>query len=583
MNKKIKNLFRHFLVLILFVGPTLIVGVSTIQETEIYPSIVESDPLVIEYSTFVGGNHNDEGGLVVIDSQNNPIYVGMTQSADFPVTIGPTSAVQDKDHVYIAKFNGQNLSEVIFFSTIGGNGRSRAHKIALDEEDNIYVAGGTSVLSNFATAGAYDTTHNGGGMDLFISKLASNGTLLFTTYFGGIGGEQAWDIALDSSNDIWIAGTTDSSNFHTTPDAFDDSYAWAPTEPLGMVAECFLAKFSNDGTSLLYSSYIGGDNGSEMLRAMEIDSSDNVYLVGATRADDFPVTSNAWDITHEEGIDGWVMKFGPDGSSLLWSSFVGGTENDYISSLALDSTDNIILGGFTESNDFPITENANQTSYQGHQDLFITKVAADGSQLIFSTYQGSSGYDFIWPLDIDENSSRIYFAGYTNGTDWPVTTGSYHGGTSDIIFGVLEDDGSEVLFSTYLGGTEEIIQAPPYFSDFPESIVVQNSTTVYMIVWTSSYDFYTTPDAYDSTYDNTPRSGLPLGGDAGLMKLVLPELPPKEVDPTEIPTEEESSTTTETQVETTTTTTTTTASFISLATFLPLLATLSYFYRKKTH
>ncbi|MHA2096603.1 MAG: hypothetical protein ACW98F_18445 [Candidatus Hodarchaeales archaeon] len=249
----------------------------------------------------------------------------------------------------------------------------------------------------------------------------------------------------------------------------------------------------------------------------------------------------------------------------------------------LDSTDNIILGGFTESNDFPITENANQTSYQGHQDLFITKVAADGSQLIFSTYQGSSGYDFIWPLDIDENSSRIYFAGYTNGTDWPVTTGSYHGGTSDIIFGVLEDDGSEVLFSTYLGGTEEIIQAPPYFSDFPESIVVQNSTTVYMIVWTSSYDFYTTPDAYDSTYDNTPRSGLPLGGDAGLMKLVLPELPPKEVDPTEIPTEEESSTTTETQVETTTTTTTTTASFISLATFLPLLATLSYFYRKKTH
>ncbi len=558
-KQKIITLTEIF-VIFLFVGPTFIVGLSTVQTQDTRFSTTQSYDMV--YSTFLGGNHIDEGGVIKLDSQGNPVFTGMTQSADFPVTLGP-NVTAGSEYVYVAKFNKDNLSEPIFITLIGGIGETRGTFWDIDNEDNIYVAGSTTVSSNFATPGAFDTTHNGGN-DGYVCKLASNGTRIFTTYFGGSQQDYAYDIALDSDKNIWVTGTTSSPTFPTTPDAADSTYDLSSSWGSILLSEAFLVKISSDGSNLLYGSFIGAPSGPDGGWRVEVDSSDDIVIIGGTRASDFPVTNNAYDTSYAGNVEGFVMKFAKDGT-VIFASYLGGSLDELPREIIFDSEDNLIIAGATASEDFPTSDNGYQQVFQGEEDIFITKIAANGSQLLFSTFLGSPNVDWVFWLELDEYTQRIYFTGVTFGTGWQVTdNSSYHGGRTDIILGVLEHDGSELLYSTLIGGIE-VTQLDVGISDFPEGLTLISPTEIYMTFVTISSNFPVTPDAYDSEFDDTPITDNSNGQDAGLMKLIIPELPP-------LP--ESTSTTTTTEVPSTSDTTPSESTTTDSTTSIGLIVTL---------
>ena len=192
MKNTIGSIIPMLFMLSVITGPFLVIELITIPQgaltnsnqhlVDVLYSKTEINP-IIKYSTYLGGSDADGALSGLLDSSNNPIIIGYTESSNFPATIGiaPTSG---KNDIFITKFNGDNLSEIQFSSIIGGNGHDRMTYTFLDDNDNIYIAGWTDSL-DFATPNAYDDSYNGGDYDGFVSKISANGTEIFTTYIGG--------------------------------------------------------------------------------------------------------------------------------------------------------------------------------------------------------------------------------------------------------------------------------------------------------------------------------------------------------------------------------------------------------------
>jgi hypothetical protein len=567
-----RQIWPLIVVLSIFISPLLMVELSHAWNNSTEVNLSQTQPLTIDYSTYLGGTGGDEHGItILIDSENNPIVIGNTNSVDFPATIGTPTPYTD---VFVAKFNADNLSEPIFITVFGGNNWDSSSDAVIDDENNVYIGGSTTSTSGFATPGVVDSTYNGYG-DAFVSKIAANGSLVYSTYLGGSDYDAFNLMMLDSSNDLWVAGQTRSDNFPRTADAFDKVYKCneSPPDPLYARGEIFYTKISNNGSKILYSSYLGGES-REGLWGMTIDDSDNLILAGRTFSNDFPITENAWDKHLSGDEDMYLTKFSSNGSGLLYSTFIGGTGMEEPFHCIVDPEGNYILSGITDSSDFPVSSNAYDDTLTGNSDSFILKLLADGSSLIFSTYlggssdtpivdsfYGSSG-DEIAVIECDETTSDIYFAGYTDSIDWPTTDGTtYNGGGGDIILGILSADGSSLKYSSLIGGsgTDRVIH---------NGYIRLNSNEAYLAPRTSSSDFNVTSDAFQISYSG--------GNDAAFMKVTYPEL-------------EDTTTTTTTNYTSTTTTTTTTpsnggTSGFELVFFLPLLAVVAVYtriFRKK--
>ncbi|MHA2290033.1 MAG: hypothetical protein ACXABG_14705, partial [Promethearchaeota archaeon] len=393
------------------------------------------DKLTITYGSFFGGNNSESGRYIQLDSSKNPILLGQTWSDNFPTTIShgtpPSNSTRD---IFVAKFNGNNLSEVIYSSVFGGSGNESTWNFALDQEDNIYVVGVTT-STDLATPNAYDTTFNGGDEDGFVAKLAANGTVLFITYIGGSNNEWLSEVDIDSTGNIWITGTTTSDDFYCTPDAFDSVYDVGTLDD--WAGEGIYAKLSSNGSTLLYSSYFGGSE-SEQITSLVLDDSDNVVLSGWTRSPDFNITASALNSTINSNRDNFISKLSPNGSSLLYSTFIGGSSNEEVFDIILDNENNYIISGWTASLDFPVTPDAYDTSLLGLADAFLLKLSADGSSLIFSTFIGGGvGFDAsdcIANIVVDEVTSNIVGTGWTQSYSFPTTDGStYKGDWNDVI------------------------------------------------------------------------------------------------------------------------------------------------------
>jgi len=370
-------------------------------------------------------------------------------------------------------------------------------KFNIDDEDNIYVCGTTSSTSGLATPGALNTIYGGGLYDGFLSKISSNGTLLFSTYFGGSAHDYIYDLAIDSSNNVWIAGGTRSINLPTTSDAFDSTYeSTAFPDPYPIHGEGFYAKIAENGSTLMYSSYLGAES-KELIGPITLDDSENVVLAGITTSQTFPTTANAWDDQHAGEGDIFLTKFTPNGSTMLYSTLIGGTDFEDPFSCAIDSDGNYVLSGITASNDFPVSANAYDKTFTGDSDGFILKLSADGSSLVFSTYLGGSGEDPYFSDQIDniefaDGTSDIYFGGYTNSTDWPTTDGStFKAERAQAVIGILSSDGSSLKYSTLIGGSTH---ARMYYG-----LDLINSEEAYLTGYTDSDDFPITADAFDSS------------------------------------------------------------------------------------
>ena len=398
----------------------------------------ESLNLAVNFTTYFGAHVNDQSYSTAIGGDGSIFVTGWTPSDGFPTTANAynrTRSSSDKD-IYVMRFSPDG-SELIFSTFIGGTlgiYQSGSVSIALDSNDNVILGSYTSYADFPTTIGAYDRTYNGGDYDAVITKLSADGSeLLFSTMIGGSGQDTVSIIRIDSSDRIYISGQTESSDFPTTLGAYNRTH--------GGHEDLFVACLSSDGSTLEFSTFLGGSSW-ETWPLMALDSAGNIYLGGSTCSNDYPVTPDALntmpnggleylvgdDLT---GVEIFMSKLSTDGSDLLYSTYLGGTGADYINALAVDSADNVIITGHTGSSDFHVTANSYNPNFQGGfwvsdqgvnvvADIFVTKISADGSDILFSTYiGGSKNYELCRDMVLDENDA-IYLTGVTRSSDFPV-------------------------------------------------------------------------------------------------------------------------------------------------------------------
>jgi hypothetical protein len=332
---------------------------------------------------------------------------------------------------FLLKLNSSG-SGLVYSTYLGGTGDEAAYAIALDSGGAAYVTGTTSSSTNLATVGAAQTTYGGNG-DAFVAKLSADGaSFAYVTYLGGSNDEDLVSIglltvstagiAVDSSGIAYVVGTTASSvNFPQV--SARQSYG-------GGVHDAFVTKVSATGNAFTYSSYLGGPL-DDIGTGIAFDGSGNIFVAGGTSGS-FPLASALYP-TYSGFYDAFVAKLNSAGSSLLFSTYLGGSGADFALGLTLDNTGAAYVVGLTQSTNFPRV-NATQNSLAGgtFADAFVTKIASDGSALSFSTYFGGSQREFC--RDIVVSNGDIYIAGLTVSADLPTVSplqASYGGGNSD--------------------------------------------------------------------------------------------------------------------------------------------------------
>jgi uncharacterized repeat protein (TIGR01451 family) len=361
------------------------------------------------------------------------------------------------------------IDPVLAWSTyLGGSGQDAAMGIAVDVTGAAYVTGHTASV-DFPTANAVQAI-NAGGFDAFVTKFAVDGTaLVYSTYLGGSSGDSGRGIAVDTAGNVYVAGDTNSIDFPTVN-------AFQPVN--GGNTDAFVTKLNATGTALLYSSYHGG-TGSDFAFGIDVDSSGNAYVAGSTDSTNFP-TTNALQAVYAGSVDAFVAKIDAAGSALVYSTYLGGSLGDLAAGVAVDSAGSAYVAGETSSSNFP-TVNAIQSSYGGVLDGFVTKLNADGTAFVYSTFLGGSSADEAAAIAVDD-VGNAYTTGSTISTDFPTANAlqASGAGSSDVFVSKLNPAGSAFVYSTYLGGSN---------SELAFAVAAGGSGNAYVAGRTSSTDF----------------------------------------------------------------------------------------------
>ncbi|QII12692.1 hypothetical protein KsCSTR_33130 [Candidatus Kuenenia stuttgartiensis] len=446
------------------------------------------DPLLA--STYLGGQDDDRGRYLTLDASGNVYVTGLTSSSDFPTTVGAydTSFNSSSYNVFVSKLDS-GLTSLLASTYLGGSSHDYSHSLALDASGNVYVTGLTSSSDFPTTVGAYDTSFNSSSYNVFVSKLDSKLTRLLASTYLGIAGptDSGPSIALDASGNVYVTGFTSSSDFPTTVGAYDTSRN---------AYDIFVSKLDGRLTSLLASTYLGGSS-DDYGKSIALDAGGNVYVTGHTSSTNFPTTDGAYDTSSDKYYsDVFVSKLDSGLTSLLASTYLSGSSNDYSHSLALDTSGNVYVTGWTKSSNFPTTAGAYDTTYNGDYDVFVSKLDSDLMSLLASTYLGYSGYDYGYSLALDA-SGNVYVTGLTSSSDFPTTVGAYdtsgnYNGDYDVFISKLNSGLTSLLASTCLGGSD---------SDGGRSLALDVSGSVSVMGNTKSSDFPTMVGAHDTSFN----------------------------------------------------------------------------------
>lgn len=440
------------------------------SQYDICRELVIDPTVLLAYSTFLGGGSNEYGYGIAVES-GYAYVTGYTLSSDFPIVNAYDATLGGVADCFVTKLSadGQSLVYSTFF---GGTSNEFARGIAV-ESGCAYVTGYTQ-SSDFPTANAYDPTYNGAD-DCFVTKLAADGqSLIYSTFLGGASGDSGYGIGVESGC-AYVTGQTLSSAFPTA-NAYDAT--------LNGSSDCFVTKLAVDGQSLVYSTFLGGTL-TEQGYGIAVESG-CVYITGYTQSANFP-TVLAYDPTHNGGNDAFVTKFAANGQSLVYSTFLGGTSTDYGNAIAVENGFAYVTGQ-TLSSGFP-TANAYDSTYNGADDCYVTKLAADGQSLIYSTFLGGALTDT--GLAIAVENGTVCVTGETYSSGFP-TTNAYdpsHNGEVDCFVTEMAADGQSLVYSTFLGGAS---------NDRGSGIVLEDGCA-YVMGFTLSPTF-PVADAYDSIH-----------------------------------------------------------------------------------
>jgi len=407
------------------------------------------DPSVsYEYSTYLGGSADDEGEAITSDSSGNAYVTGNTQSSNFPGS-SSTNKLVGITNVFVTKI-ASNGASLIYSTYVGGTGNDNGNGIAVDGSGDAFIIGATTSTDFPATTGAFQTKlAQGGSGNAFAFELNPSGTTLtYCTYLGGNGDDAALGIAVDASGNVYAAGATSSTNFPTK-------------SPLQATSGGgFVTKLNPTGSALVYSTYLGGIGDS--VNAVALDSSDDAYVTGRTSDPTFPTTTGAFQTTcgsdgtcNGGNSDAFVTVINTAGNAYVYSTFLGGSGIDVGDSIAVDSSGSAYVTGLTESStDFPRHSALQNAFGGGPSDAFVTKFNASGSALVYSTFLGGNQADTGAGIAVDANNNA-YVTGQTASGNFPtvIPTQASLGGGNDAFVSEINSAGSQLVFSTFLGGS----------------------------------------------------------------------------------------------------------------------------------
>jgi hypothetical protein len=512
------------------------------------------DPLLI-FSTY-SGSMADNWGSSATPGEKGTLYssgvtnhfVGSTFSGTFPATPGAFQTTYGGIYdVSILKYDslGQNL---LYASYLGGSDNDSPHSLIMDKDENLIVFGTTGSIDFPTTFGVISQNYSGGsvfgndvinynnGSDIFIAKISKDGsTLIKSTYLGGggndglnntggpltknYGDENRGDIITDDAGNIYISSVTWSPNFPVV-NSFSTSFHGGGTDAI-------VAKISPDLSTVVWAGYLGG-SGYDASHTIKINQEGNIVVAGGTTSTDFPVSAGAYQSSYRGSADGWISVISSDGLNILNSTYTGSANFDQVYIIDLNEDDEVYLFGQTTGN-IPVTPGRYSNPNSGQ---FVQKLSADLSTLIWSTVVGSgTQIPNISPTaflvnDCNNlflagwgglvNSSRFGWDSDTRGL--PISADAFQKNTqgSDFYFMVLNEEATQFLYGTYLGGTSSSVHVDGGTSRFDKRGIVYHA--VCSGCFTASSDFPTTPGAYSATNNSINCNNAAFKFDLSLLK-----------------------------------------------------------------
>jgi len=437
------------------------------------------DPVLI-FSTYVGGSRYDYGRGIAVDAAGDVYLAGQSSSSDFRTT---DSAVQQSygggtSDAFVVKITSDG-STVLYSTYLGGSGEDVAYGVGVDRFGQACLTGYTK-STDFPTVNALQGRLGGGAgdFDAFVAKLtADGGDLVYSTYLGGSDVDAGRAIAVDADGAAYIAGMTSSRDFPVV-NAFQPQFG-------GPMSDAFVARLNPEGSQYFYATYLGGRL-FDAAYGIATDRDGNAYVVGTTGSPDFPVRGAIQGAIGGGGgesgdFDAFVAKFLWDGS-LVYSTFLGGSDVDNGRAVAVDGWGNAYVTGDTVSTNFPLV-NPLQGQLGGSVDAFVTKVNAQGSALGYSTYLGGSRMEQGFGIAADASGSATV-TGFTGSNNFPIANPiqAENHGSDDVFISQLSSDGSSLTYSTYLGGGGQ---------DTGFAVALDSLGNAYVAGATSSADFPT--------------------------------------------------------------------------------------------
>lgn len=422
------------------------------------------DP-TLEFSSYISGTTQEDIESVVTDTAGNSYIVGEGLDLGLPNPIRPRAGAFD---AYLLKISPAGT--LVFYTFIGGSNDELGNSVILDSNGNIFVAG-KSATADFPFPNGSNTLQRNvagtnGYPDIFISKFNSSGALQASTFLGGVNNEAAEDLDIDSNNNVYVVGWTDSPTFVTASSVgqnWPSANSFQSTNTNTTSDEAFIARVNNNLTGLTYGSFLGGTNRDEAYE-IRVYNQNNVYIVGETRSSNFDIKNSiTGQSTLRGGSDGFVALFNPQAStsssSLVRSTYYGGNDFDAVYAVDVDSSGSVYFTGSTSSSSlFPLVATGSNTQVYdttlSSTDAFVAKLNSSGS-ILYSTYIGGSSYDVGKAIRIDVNNVA-YIVGETFSTNFP-SDGLFqttNKGGYDVFMVGMHPSGFNLMFSSYFGGAD---------------------------------------------------------------------------------------------------------------------------------